>query len=272
VEALTSWDVLAWIGGVLGLGAFVAWYFQEFLKAYLPKLNPARMGRLAQQRDLPLPSGERFVVLIADLQGDDQEKSHTRHVAAAPRPYKGLDVHRIGPGPGWDIGSRDDFEAEGRKLLAARKGDVLISGDVATEEKALRLRILPAAQGLRPEVRAYEGRRPGEYALTETGLCLDFDQDFNAVIVALVVAAVAPATERQGQYLVDLLEPVAVRLQRLCEQIPAGLDDDQRGGLWHALGLAAGIVGEQKGANRWLESSVQALKRRSTRGVANGCR
>jgi hypothetical protein len=260
VEVLTSWDVLVWIGGVLGLGALVAWYFQEFLKAYLPKLNPARMGRLAQQRDLPLPSGERFVVLIADLQGDDEQKSHTRHVAAALEPYKGLDVQRIGPGPEWDIGGRDDFDAEARRLLTARKGDVLVRGDVATKEKALRLRFLAADAGLRPDLRGSEGRRPGEYALTETGLPLDFDQDFNAVVVALVLAAVAPATERQGQYLVDAREPVAGRLQHLCEDMPAGLNDEQRGSLWHALGTAAATLGEQRGEKRWLETSIDAYQ------------
>ncbi len=89
---------------------------------------------------------------------------------------------------------------------------------------------------------------------------LDFDRDFDAVLVALVATSVAPATERQGHYLVDLLEPGAGRLKHLCANMPAGLDQDQRGGLWHALGLAADVLGEQKGENGWLEEAVAAYR------------
>ena len=35
------------------------------------------------------------------------------------------------------------------------------------------------------------------------------------LLVAFVAASVAPATERQGQYLVDLLKPAAAKLQQL---------------------------------------------------------
>jgi tetratricopeptide (TPR) repeat protein len=258
VADVTVWQTLGAIGGVLGLGALVAWYFREFLLAYLPGLHPARAGRKAQQRDLPLPKGDRFVVLIADLQGDDDQKAHTRHVARALDPYAGLDLVRIGPGPEWDVGSRDDWEVEARALLANRRGDVLISGDVATKDKGLRLRILPADPAVRADRPAPEGRRSGEYTLTETGLPLDFDRDFESVLVALVLGAAAPATQQQGLYLVDVLEPVATRLKRLCAHLPARLDPDQRGGIWHALGLAASTLGDQKGENAWLEEAVVA--------------
>ena len=256
----TAGQVIAGLLSVLGIGALIAWWFREFLVAYLPRLNPTRVGRAARGRDLPLPSGERFVVLVADLHGDDAEKSQTRHVAAALAPYRGLDVQRIGPGPEWDVGSRDAFEAQTRALLAERHGDVLISGDVATVGKGLRLRILPSDSSISARRETPEGRRPGEYTLTETGLPLDFDQDFNAVLVALVAASVAPATERQGHYLVDVLEPAAGRLEYLCADMPAGLDPDQRGGLWHALGLAAYVLGEQKGERDWLEQAVEAYR------------
>jgi hypothetical protein len=111
--------------------------------------RPARAGRKARLRDLPLPAGERFVVLIADLQDDDAEKSHTRHVVVALAPYRGLDVQRIGPRPEWDVGSRDEFEARGRALLEQRRGDVLITRDVAAAGKGVRLRLLPSACGRR---------------------------------------------------------------------------------------------------------------------------
>jgi tetratricopeptide (TPR) repeat protein len=260
VAEWTAWQVTKGLAVVLGVGALIAWWFREFLVAYLPRLNPARVGRAARRRDLPLPSGERFVVLIADLQGDDDEKSQTRHVAAALAPYRGLDVQRIGPGPEWDVGSRDAFEAKARALLAERLGDVLLSGDVAAAGKGLRLRILPSDSSISARRETPDGRRPGEYTLTETGLPLDFDQDFNAMLVALVAASVAPATERQGQYLVDVLEPVAGRLKHLCSNVPDEMDHDQRGGLWRALGLASAVMGEQKGESGWLDQAVAAFR------------
>ncbi len=90
------------------------------------------------------------------------------------------------------------FETEARALLAARRGDVLITGDVASAGKGVRLRILPGERSAEVQPGTSEGRRAGEYALTDTGLPLDFDRDFDAVLIALVAASVAPATERQG--------------------------------------------------------------------------
>ena len=256
----TAWQVLTGLAGVLGLGAFIAWWFREFLLAYLPWLNPARAGRIAQQRDLPLPAGERFVVLVADLQGDDDKRTHTRRVVAALEPYRGLKLTPIGPGPEWGVESRDAFEARARALLVRRRGDVLISGEVASAGKGVFLRILPGDRDVEVRRGTSEGRRAGEYTLTDTGLSLDFDRDLDAVLVALVAASVAPATERQGHYLVDVLEPAASRLKHLCAKMPAGLDQGQRGSLWHALGLAAYVLGEQKGENAWLEQAVAAFR------------
>jgi hypothetical protein len=110
VTEWSAWQVIAGLAGVLGVGAFVAAYFSGVLNALLP--SPARLAGLIRQRDLPLPAGERFVVLIADLQGDDDKRTHTRHVAAALEPYRGLEVVPVGPGPEWGIESRDTFEAK----------------------------------------------------------------------------------------------------------------------------------------------------------------
>jgi tetratricopeptide (TPR) repeat protein len=253
----TSWQAIAGALGVLGVGGLIAWYFGEIVKRLVPV---DRIFWWIRRRDMPLPRGDRFVVLVADLQGDDESKSHTRHVVRALEPYRGLDLQRIGPGPEWLAGSRDDFEAEGRKLLEWRRGDVLISGEVAVKDKSLHVRVLPADPSVRPQLEVREGRRTGEYPLVETGLPLDFDRDFDAVLTALVLSAAAPATERQGEYLVEVLEPVAGRLQQLCREMKPGLDPDHRGALWHSLGLAAVTLGGQKGDNIWLEAAIAAFR------------
>jgi hypothetical protein len=90
MDEWSAWQAIVGLAGILGVGALAAWYFQETLKALLP--SPQRLAGLMRRRDLPLPTGERFVVLIADLQGDDDKRTHTRHVAAALEPHKGLDV------------------------------------------------------------------------------------------------------------------------------------------------------------------------------------
>ena len=97
MDELSAGHVIAGVATVLGVGALVGWYFQETLKALLP--SPQRLAGLMRRRDLPLPTGERFVVLIADLQGDDDQRTHTRHVAAALEPHQGLDVVRVRAGP-----------------------------------------------------------------------------------------------------------------------------------------------------------------------------
>jgi hypothetical protein len=147
--------VIVGLAGILGL----AWYFREILKRLLP--SPEVLAGLIRRWLLPLPTGERFVVLLADLQGDDDMRTHTRHVAAALEPYRGLDVVRVGPGSEWGIESRDAFEARARAMLAERRGDVLISGDVATTSKGLRLRILPRVPIVRTQRESLEGQAEG---------------------------------------------------------------------------------------------------------------
>jgi hypothetical protein len=57
-----------------------------------------------------------------------------------------------------------------------------------------------------------------------------------------------------------VLEPAAGRLKHLCAIMPARLDQDQRGNLRQALGLAAYVLGEQKGENAWLKEAVAAYR------------
>ena len=110
MDEWSAGQVIVGLVGALFIGTLAGWYFQETLKALLP--SPQRLADLIRRRDLPLPTGERFVVLIADLEGDDDKRTHTRHVAAALQPHEGLDVTRVGPGPEWGIESRDVLRRE----------------------------------------------------------------------------------------------------------------------------------------------------------------
>lgn len=160
-------------------------------------------------------------MLIAVLDGDDSGRSQTRHVADAFEGERGFRRHLI---PrclreeefGDTEDARRQAEATGQKWLDEYKADVLVWGKVIPGGKGLILRFLGREGGMAPGRQGSEERRSGHYPLGDTGLPLDFNADMNAVIVALTTAAVAPATERQGVYLADLLEPQAKKLQHLC--------------------------------------------------------
>ena len=249
-------EVIVGLAGVLGFGALAVWYFQETLKQLLP--TPRRIARQWRiwRGEVPRAKGTHFTVLIADLDGD-AEGSQTRHVEAALREHRGLEVLLVGPGPSsFDLGSRAEaeFEAEkrGRDILEKYNGDVLIFGEVTQANTRLWLRFLPGHSRVES--------RHDSYQLQEAKLPARFGADFNTVLLALVAASVDPATERQGHYLVDLLSPAVGKLKHLCHPMPAGLDHGERGSLWHAFGLAAGVLGEQKGESDWLEEAVEAYR------------
>jgi hypothetical protein len=131
----SSWQVLVALTGVLGLGAALRWVLGETAKEYLGRDFPRRFARWLKGRDLPPAAGTHFTVLIADLKRDG-DGSQTDHVAAALVPYNGIDVMRVGSGPEWDSGSRAILEDQARRLLADKRGDVLIFGEVAEERLA----------------------------------------------------------------------------------------------------------------------------------------
>lgn len=89
----TFWDVLVWLGLLLGLGALVAGIFSETVRELLPK--PKRIARWMKARNLPPSTGESFTVLVADLD-DDGDGSQTRHIRNALLREEGLEVRLIG--------------------------------------------------------------------------------------------------------------------------------------------------------------------------------
>ena len=97
------------------------------------------------------------------------------------------------------------------------------------------------------------------YSLTEKlTLPENFETDLGAQLVAVAAAQVAPASEQAGTYLVDLLQPVAARLERLVDNPPAGLGAERVADLQFSLALATQTIGEQSGEGERLEQAVAA--------------
>ena len=199
-------------------------------------------------------TGTHFSVLIADLEGD-ADGSQTEQLAEALSDSRGLQVIQLGRV--LKIGNVGDVkqniakaEGTGRTWLREKKADVLVWGrDTGT---FLKLRFLSAGAPGRPDGLG----RFGEVFELPRG----FGPALGTQIVSLTLIAVAPATEAQGTYLVELLKPTALKLKKLLDDKSPGFESEQRSRLQHSFGVAATVLGEQTGDSDWLEEAVAAYR------------
>jgi len=197
----------------------------------------------------------RFRLLLADLDGDEHDLTQTRHLEAALRDQPGLGILPVGKGPDLIDGEIvDETLAQSRSILASHNGDSLIIGSVMPAGPRMRLRMIGR----------YEGGlgRHGPYQIDWTELPKRFGPDFEGQLLALAALSIAPsAQDDEGRaYLVDILRPAASKLTRLLEHQTIHADSEQQGILWHALGLAASMLGEFTKSQRWLDVAVHAHK------------
>lgn len=202
-----------------------------------------------------LPRQSRFRLLIADLDGDNKDLVQTRHLESALRDQPGLGVVPVGQGPtllDGEIGERT--REQSRLLLASHNGDALILGTVMQAGPRIRLRMIGRYEGV-------PGRH-GPYQIDWTELPKRFGLDFEGQLLALAALSIAPAAQNEEDraYLINLLRPAAGKLTRLLEHQAIHADSEQQGILWHALGVAASLLGEYTKSQRWLDVAVHAHK------------
>lgn len=220
---------------------------------FLPSAR--RVGVWLRTNQLVLPKHSRFRILLADLDGDENGLAQTRHLEAALRDQPGVAVLPVGKGPDLIDGEIGEETLEqSRAILASHNGDSLILGSVMPAGPRIRLRM----------VGRYEGGagRHGPYQIDWTELPKRFGPDFEGQLLTLAALSISPsAQDEEGRaYLVDLLRPAASKLTRLLEQQANHADSEQQGVLWHALGLAASMLGEFTKSQRWLDVAVHAHK------------
>ncbi|MGI9491087.1 MAG: hypothetical protein ACR2QF_01535 [Geminicoccaceae bacterium] len=220
---------------------------------FLPSTR--RIGVWLRTNQLVLTKNSRFRILIADLNGDDQSLTQTRHLEAALRDQPGIGVMPVGRGP--DLIEEEVGEGtleQCRSLLASHNGDSLIIGQVMLAGPRIRIRMI----GRYDEVPG----RHGPYQTDWTELPKRFGLDFEGQLLALAALSISPAArdEEDRGYLINLLRPAASKLTRLLEQQAVQADSEQQGGLWHILGLAASLLGEYTKSQRWLDVAVHAHK------------
>jgi tetratricopeptide (TPR) repeat protein len=93
-----------------------------------------------------------------------------------------------------------------------------------------------------------------------TELPKHFGPDVEGLLLALTALSVSPAAQNDQDRacLVNLLRPATTKLTRLLEQPSRIIDSEQQGVFWHALGIAASLLGEYTQSQRWPEVAVHA--------------
>lgn len=220
---------------------------------FLPSTR--RVGVWLRTNRLVLPRQSRFRILIADLDGDNQDLVQTRHLETALRDQPGVGVVPVGRGPALfdgEIGERTLEQS--RSLLASHNGDSLILGTVMQAGPRIRLRMIGRYEGV-------PGRH-GAYQIDWTELPKRFGLDFEGQLLALAALSISPSAQdgEDRAYLINLLRPAAGKLTRLLEHQSVHADTEQQGVLWHALGIAASLLGEYAKSKRWLDVAVHAHK------------
>jgi hypothetical protein len=212
-----------------------------------------RIGVWLRTHQLTPPKHARFRILIADLIGDDEALTHTRHLESALADQAGLAALPVGEGPPLIDDEIDaSFLDHCRELIATHNGDSLIFGQTLAQAPRIRIRLVGRYER--------EAGRHGPYQMDWAELPKRFGPDVEGQLLALAALSVAPAAqgERDRAELISILRPAATKLTRLLENPSVALDSEQQGAFWHALGLAASLLGEHSDSERWLDVAVHA--------------
>jgi hypothetical protein len=198
------------IGNVLPNGAEISCLGREWVADHWPLHRPKEPA-------------DAFRILIATLDGDDSSRTLTHAVERAFQGQQAIDIVstcRVLKIRGAGIAVEDAAAKTGDEWLASRKADVLVFGEVLPKGVALNLHFLTS--GASHDFTAKSFR-------LESGLLRDkFKEAAAAQLQAVALAAVRPATEQQGKYLVQNLRPVVARLQRIAESPPPGMSPSGR--------------------------------------------
>lgn len=245
------------------MGGFIDNFLAEIAAAAVIALvSAAFYGRtlwrwIRSRRALP-PSGTHFTILIADLANDGTARQQTAHVTEALRDLKGVRVRRFGRALSIDdhgdqTGALAASELVGRQWLADQNADLLVWGAVAKADHVLRLRFLSR--------HIARGEHNQSYRLSRTlDLPRDFSVDLSRALAATALIALEPTAQVEGQYLIELLRPVVLKLQNLLASPPSGMDRNSLAKLQIAFGEAARRLGYEAGEPAWINEAISACR------------
>jgi hypothetical protein len=196
-----------------------------------------------------------FRILVSRLAEDDPDGTQTRAVLRAFQGQKAIDVVstcRVLKIEAAGITAEETTATMGREWLARRKADVLVFGEVLSKDNVLNLLFVSTTPS--------HDFTPKPFRLETQLLGHDFKEAAAARLQAVALASVSPAYEKQGQYLVEALRPVAGRLQRVIDSPPPGMPPSGVAALQFASGTALYTIGDQAGDNQALQEAILAYR------------
>jgi tetratricopeptide (TPR) repeat protein len=245
------------IGTVIGtvVTSFVTYWFKDLLKEILPSPSETFISIVEFGKDIRRfrPSPDKFLILVARLDGDDPKGTHTRAVARAFRGQQGVErtqTRRVVPFS--DIGGAAESHAIaiGRRWLAKRNADLLIWGEVLQKEKFLNLWFTNKD--------ATSDFQQSRFSLEANLLDGNFTQVASTQLISMALSAIKPGTEVAERSLRDILRPVADRLRNLLSN-SAQFTLRQRSELTFALGVALCAIAREEGGAANLQDAVNLL-------------
>jgi hypothetical protein len=273
----TDGGLLAWVrkhivGSIIGaaLAACLVAWFRGVFDSALADIAPSGADTYCALREVvtnnwpfaePIAVSDRFTILIATIDQDDAARTYTWAVKRAflkQQGIKGIETCRVlrlsGIGPEASIKAVNTA----REWLRQRNADLLIGGRLLKKDEAVDLWFVGNDSG--------QNFQATPFRLDANLLKNDFRLAASTQLLGVALAAVKPAREESGKYLVGFLRPVTDRLRHLLDDTTGFLDDttgfseQQRSQLQHALGLGLLVIGEQSGDKQALNDAVTAFR------------
>ena len=249
ISDLQNWPL--WILALVGLGG------AGFVGA---GANALRLWW--KKRQIARASGERLTIILANLVGDDAHASQKQKVRDSLRHYLGASIEILKfpqafaiAADGYDDAELAKTHKRAQKLLAGKRGDVLIWGRV-DPSGGIALHFT-GRSGATSEAESYrqisETERPLE-------LPIKFDRDLGAAIAARVVEVVGALIDSEGCFLNRYADTFAEQIKSLVAHPKANWTPDARGTVFFAFGVAKGLAGRERADSAALEEAVAAFR------------
>lgn len=204
--------------------------------------------------------GDRINIRVAPLSADAKEAANeqTRHIIASLDKRKGIRVRPQNKMPDVDPDLHPEdlaraYAANARRSLAATGDDVMIWGDIPSPGTTLHLRFVSAS----PD----DDDRPGSFLPTTTlTLPVDFGAEFSELLLAVALAATAPATDSKRIQLAQGLSEALYAAMPAVQNLPHDLTTRERAAIQLCYGNAVATMCLQRGTNELYQVAAQTFR------------
>lgn len=203
---------------------------------------------------------DRIDIRVAGISGEIKEAAgqQTRHIIASLGKRKGIRVRPQGKMPEVDFDLHPDDRARiyaenARKSLLASGDDVMIWGDIPPPGTTLYLHFVSAT----PD----EEDRPGCFLATTTlTLPVDFGAEFSELLLAVTLAATAPANESKRIRLAQALSETLYAAMPAVQNLPLDLTNRERAAIQLCYGNAVATMCLQRGTGELYQVAAQTFR------------